>query len=167
MASRSHKEFLSILISLCGADANQRDGNGCTALFYTVTLGYAECTEMLLSCGVLTDTQDRKGRTPAHCGAAKGQLDTLRMLHNHGGDLAKENNKGELPLTDAVRSERRDLVRWWLELHGDKIDMVDKYGKSATRSVDICSILMNNKASVNKLAVGLGGRVSSPLDVAL
>ena len=62
---------------------------------------------------------------------------------------------------------RRRQVRWWLELHSDKIDMVDKYGKSATRSVDFCSILMNNKASVNKLAVGLGGRVSSPLDVAL
>ena len=172
-ASRGHKECLSILITLCGADVNQRDGNGCTALFYTVTLGYAECTEMLLSCGALTDTQDRKGRTPAHCGAAKGQLDTLRMLHNHGGDLAKENNKGELPLTDAVRSERRDLVRWWLELHGDKVDMVDKDGKSAlhvaaaTRSVDICSILVDNRASVNKLAVGPGGKVSSPLDVAV
>ena len=62
---------------------------------------------------------------------------------------------------------RRRQVRWWLELRSDKIDMVDKYGKSATRSVDFCSILMNNKASVNKLAVGLGGRVSSPLDVAL
>ena len=55
MASRSHKEFLSILISLCGADANQRDGNGCTALFFIVTLGYAECMEKLLSCGGLTD----------------------------------------------------------------------------------------------------------------
>ena len=43
---------------------------------------------------------------------------------------------------------------------------MDKYGKSATRSVGICSILKDNKASVNKLAVGLGGRVSSPQDVA-
>ena len=126
MASRSHKEFLSILISLCGADANQRDGNGCTALFFIVTLGYAECMEKLLSCG---------------------------------------------GLTDAVRSERRDLVRWWLELYGDK---VDKDGKSelhvaaATRSVDICSNLVNNKARVNKLVVGLGGKVPSPLlDVAV
>ena len=79
MASRSHKEFLSILISLCGADANQRDGNGCTALFFIVTLGYAECMEKLLSCG---------------------------------------------GLTDAVMSERRDLVRWWLKLDGDKGDKV-------------------------------------------
>ena len=43
-ASRGHKECLSILISLCGADVNLRDGNGCTALFYTVTLGFVECT---------------------------------------------------------------------------------------------------------------------------
>ena len=104
----------------------------------------------------------KEGPHPAHCGAAKGQLDTLRLLHNHGGDLAKGNNKGELPLTDAVRSGGG----WSSIIHGDKIDMVDKYGKSATRSVDICSILMDDKASVNKLAVGLGGRVSSPQDVA-
>ena len=83
------------------------------------------------------------------------------IINSRPGDLAKEINKGKLPLTDAVRSERRDLVRWWLELHGDK---VDKDGKSAlhvaaaTRIVDICSNLVNNKASVNKLMVGLGGR---------
>ena len=51
-ASRGHKECLSILISLCGADVNLRDGNGCTALFYTVTLGFVECTgEMCRSKG--------------------------------------------------------------------------------------------------------------------
>ena len=172
-ASRGHKECLSILITLCGADVNQRDGNGCTALFYTVTLGYVECTELLLGCGALTDLQDRKGRTPAHCGAAKGQLDTLRLLHNNGGDLAMENNKGELPLMDAVRSGRKDLVRWWLELYEDRVDKVNKDGKTAlhiaaaTRSVDICAILVDKKASVNKVAVSEGGKVSSPLDVAV
>ena len=172
-ASRGHKECLSILITLCGADVNQRDGNGCTALFYTVTLGYVECSELLLGCGALTDIQDRKGRTPAHCGAAKGQLDTLRLLHSHGGDLAMENNKGELPLMDAVRSGRKDLVRWWLELHEDKVDKANRDGKTAlhiaaaTRSVDICAILVDKKASVNKLAVNEGGKVSSPLDVAV
>ena len=172
-ASRGHKECLSILITLCGADVNQRDGNGCTALFYTVTLGYVECTELLLGCGALTDLQDRKGRTPAHCGSAKGQLDTLRLLHNNGGDLAIENNKGELPLMDAVRSGRKDLVRWWLELHEDKVDKVNKDGKTAlhiaaaTRSVDICAILVDKKASVNTVAVSEGGKVTSPLDVAV
>ena len=44
------------------------DGNRCTALFCTVTLGCTECTVMLLSCGVLTDTQERKGRTPRTAG---------------------------------------------------------------------------------------------------
>ena len=44
----------------------------------------------------MTELQDRKGRSPAHCGAAKGQLDTLRILRSHGADLAAENNKGEV-----------------------------------------------------------------------
>ena len=53
-------------------------------------------SELLLECGAVTELQDRKGRSPAHCGAAKGQLDTLRMLRSHGADLAAENNKGEV-----------------------------------------------------------------------
>ena len=65
------------------------------------------------------------------------------------------------------------MVRWWLELHEDKVDKVNKDGKTAlhvaaaTRSVDICAILVDKKASVNKLAVSEGGKVSSPLDVAV
>ena len=53
-------------------------------------------SELLLECGAVTELQDRKGRSPAHCGAAKGQLDTLRILRSHGADLAAENNKGEV-----------------------------------------------------------------------
>ena len=48
-ASRGHRECLSILITLCGADVDMRDGNGCTALFYTVTLGFVECTGEMCS----------------------------------------------------------------------------------------------------------------------
>ena len=55
----------------------------------------------------------------------------------------------------------------------DHYQEVNKDGKTAlhvaaaTRSVDICAILVDKKASVNKLAVSEGGKVSSSLDVAV
>ena len=53
-------ECLSVLLTLCGAEVNTVDGNGCSPLFYTVTLGYAECTELLLESGADPDIRDRK-----------------------------------------------------------------------------------------------------------
>lgn len=54
-----------------------QDSNGCTALHYAVTLGHADATAMLLELGADPNRQDRKGRTPAHCGCAKGQFETV------------------------------------------------------------------------------------------
>lgn len=45
-----------------------------------MTLGHADATAMLLDLGADPNRQDRKGRTPAHCGCAKGQFETV--IHN-------------------------------------------------------------------------------------
>lgn len=55
------------------------DSNGCTALHYAVTLGHADATYTLLDLGADPNRQDRKGRTPAHCGCAKGQFETVNF----------------------------------------------------------------------------------------
>lgn len=39
-ASRGHSDCLETLIALCGAEVDLTDANGCTALFYAVTLGH-------------------------------------------------------------------------------------------------------------------------------
>ena len=62
-ASRGHNECLEALYTLCGAELDAVDNNGCTALFYAVTLGHADCTEVLLKFGSEYNRQDRKGRT--------------------------------------------------------------------------------------------------------
>lgn len=77
-ASRGHTECISVLINLCGAPTDLIDSNGCTALHYAVTLGHADATYILLDLGADPNRQDRKGRTPAHCGCAKGQFETVR-----------------------------------------------------------------------------------------
>ena len=62
-ASRGHTDCIETLVTLCGAEVDVIDSNGCTALFYAVTLGHADSTQLLLSFGAEPNRQDRKGRT--------------------------------------------------------------------------------------------------------
>lgn len=126
-------------MALCGADVDLIDSNGCTALFYAVTLGHADCAQLLLDCGANPNHQDKKGRTlvfhfhltfslfstdstiyqfnrssPAYCGATKGQTETLRLLVQHQADLWLRSAKGDVALHEAVASGRKDLVLWIL-----------------------------------------------------
>ena len=48
-----------------------------------------------------------QGRTPAHCGAAKGQLETLKLLARYGAALWQQTLQGDLPLHCAVQSGRK------------------------------------------------------------
>ena len=50
-------------MALCGTDVDLVDSNGCTALFYAVTLGHADCAQLLLNYGANPNHQDNKGRT--------------------------------------------------------------------------------------------------------
>jgi hypothetical protein len=47
-ASCEHSDCLETLVALCGAEVDLLDANGCTALFYDVTLGRADCAQLLL-----------------------------------------------------------------------------------------------------------------------
>ena len=64
----------------------------------------------ILSLGANPNIQDRKGRSPAHCAASKGQFEALKILHSNNGDLWLSNVRGDLPIHDAVHSGRKDLV---------------------------------------------------------
>ena len=174
-ASRGHRECLSVLSVLTDINVNMTDHNGCTSLFYTVTLGYVECTELLLKCGARTDLRDRKGRTAVHCGAAKGQLETLKVLRSYNAEMWPVNNKGETALHLAVRSGRRDLISWLLHLNPACVDQASKEGRTAlhvaaaTNNAEICAILLDWQADINTtMMAGTGaGKPTTPLDVAL
>lgn len=153
-ASRGHTECISVLINLCGAPTDLIDSNGCTALHYAVTLGHADATYILLDLGADPNRQDRKGRTPAHCGCAKGQFETVRktiewfcvrrntnkfsapsrrqvkMLRDRKANLWLRNAKGDLPLHEAAASGRRELVLWLLDQRPKHVNTTSNDGRT-------------------------------------
>ncbi|XP_076305815.1 uncharacterized protein LOC143222756 [Tachypleus tridentatus] len=172
-ASRGHVDCVETLISLCGAEVDTIDSNGCTALFYAVTLGHADCTQLLLQYGAQPNRQDRKGRTAAHCGASKGQLETLKILRSNGGNLWLTNVRGDLPLHEAIQSGRKDLVLWLLSLNPDAVNAQNLNGRTAlhiaalTDNVEMCKILLDSRANINAVLRTSKGQLMTPLDATI
>ena len=122
------------------------DHNGSTPLFYAVTLGHNECTSLLLSYGANTNHKDKKGRTPAHCAAARGQLEALKILAKNKANLWLPNIRGDICLHDAVHSGRKDLVRWLLARNASKVNFPNNDGKcplhvaAISGNVEMCKV---------------------------
>lgn len=81
----------------------EKDSNGCTALHYAVTLGHADATAMLLDLSSDPNRQDRKGRTPAHCGCAKGQFETVSQ-HNFSLALPAQHKRKRMNSNNRIRN---------------------------------------------------------------
>jgi ankyrin repeat protein len=83
---------------------------------------------------------------PAHCGAAKGQLETLRILGTHGANLWVRNVRGDYPLHEAVVSGRKDLVLWLLTQRPDAVNSPNNDGRcplhiaAINNNVEMCKV---------------------------
>ncbi|CAD6993854.1 unnamed protein product [Ceratitis capitata] len=172
-ASRGHTECIDTLISLCGAPTDLIDSNGCTALHYAVTLGHADATARLLDLEADPNRQDRKGRTPAHCGCSKGQFETVKLLKERGANLWLRNAKGDLPVHEASSSGRRELVEWLLEQRPKQVNTTSNDGRSLLHIAanndytDVCKMLLDYGGDINAIYRNSKGVVYTPLDCAL
>ncbi|XP_074595007.1 uncharacterized protein LOC141850321 [Brevipalpus obovatus] len=171
-SSRGHVDTVETLINLCGAEIDVIDSVGCSPMFYSVTLGHADCTQLLLESGAEPNRQDHKGRTAAHCGAAKGQFETIKILANHGANLWMRNIRGDLPLHEAIKSGRKELVRWLLLQMPSAVNTANSRGRTPlhvaaiNNNLEMCKILIDSGAEVNPV-MKLDGHLITPLDAAL
>jgi ankyrin repeat protein len=172
-ASRGHTRCIEILIKLCGAQTDLIDSNGCTALFYAVTLGHADATVKLLDQGADPNRQDRKGRSPGHCGCAKGQFETVKLLNARGANLWLRNARGDLPVHEAAASGRIELVEWLLQQKPNHINSSSNDGRTIIHiaagndNIDMVKRLIELGADVNAVYRNAKNVVKTPLDCAL
>lgn len=171
-ASRGHEDCIGSLITLCGADVNKPDHSGCTPLFYAVTLGHTKVTKTLLDFGALPNVQDKKKRTPAHGGAAKGQLENIKVLSMFKANLWIANAKGNLPFHEAIQSGRKDLVIYFLSQKPEAVEFESSDGKkplhlaAMVNNTDLCSIFLEYKAEINSICRSTRRRLMTPVDIA-
>ncbi|XP_070576603.1 inversin-A-like [Ptychodera flava] len=170
--SRGHPECVKTLVVDCKSEVDPKDKNGCTPLFYALTLGHLKCVSLLLEYNASTTTQDIKGRSPAHCAAVKGNLGCLKLLANAKAPLNMANKAGNHPLHDAIHKGHRDVVQYLLEFGCDPnsandAGMTALHQAAAANNEVICKMLVDAGARVNEIMKTDEFKYSTPLDSAM
>ncbi|XP_063977686.1 inversin-A isoform X3 [Diachasmimorpha longicaudata] len=172
-ASRGHARCVEALVNLCGLQPDYVDDNGCSAVHYAATLGHADATALLLRLGADPNRQDRKGRTPALCAAAKGQLETLKILAQHGGSLHARTVRGTGVAHEAVLSGRIELIEWLAKKKPSTLDVATHDGRTPLHVaalhgyLDICKVLLDHGVRINAIFQTIKSGSMTPLDAAL
>ena len=160
-----------------GAEVDELDVHGNSALWVAVRLSRKESVGLLLAAGANANLRGKNGWTPLHltafCGSAVGDIGIAKLLVNAGADVnAVEPKYGETPLHYAVRvAESPDLVRLLL-VSGAKIDAQSYPGQDtalqfsvARRNHTITEILLDAGASATIVnSVGFVPQQQAPED---
>jgi len=110
---------------------------------------------------------------PALCAAAKGQLETLKILSQHGGSLHARTVRGTGIGHEAVASGRIELIKWLAKRRPSTLDVATHDGKTPLHVaalhgyLDACKVLLDHGARINAVLRTSKGNSMTPLDAAL
>ncbi len=120
-----------------GADLDERNRRGNTALYYAALEGHADVVRVLAEAGADIDVDNNFGSTPLHVASRGGHVDVIRVLATYGADLNVRNLTGgsasrlaggsgfqlhqrglqsSTPLEKAARSGQFEAVKALIEL---------------------------------------------------
>jgi|GEM_PF-3435258 len=85
-----------------GANVNDRDKSGKTALHTSAGMGNRECSEALINGGADIQGKCLNNQTPLHEAAKSGMNDIITLLASHGADLNAVDKAGFTPLAWSV-----------------------------------------------------------------
>ena len=101
-----------------GADVNMKNDNGVWFLLVASGHGNARTVNLLLEKGIdvnITDDYDYDNNTALSTAVINAKYDVVELLLEKGADINKENNKGDTPLIQAIRSEDIYMVELLLQ----------------------------------------------------
>jgi ankyrin repeat protein len=155
-AMRGNVEAVRSLLR-SGADVNEAQGDGMTALHWAARLGDAELAQILIYAGSRLDAGTRIGSyTPLHVATREGKADVVEVLLEAGSDpQAVSTNSGTTPLHLAARAGDVRIVSKLIE-HGADVDVTESaWGQTpltfaaAMNRVDVIKVLLDAGADPN------------------
>ena len=101
-----------------GADVNQAQGDGVTALHWAARLGDIEMAQMLLAAGGNAQATTRSGRyTPLHLAAERASAPLVAALIKAGADVNVGTSTGATPLMFAAGAGDIETITALLDAH--------------------------------------------------
>ena len=94
-----------------GADVNEKDEEGRSALQFAAGYGEIECMEVLLEAGADIDAVDENKNTAAHYSAGYGNVESVSLLKKKGADLSLKNEEGKTAKEVAEMNEQDEVVK--------------------------------------------------------
>ena len=90
----------SILLLKKGAEPDDRDKDGQSALCKAASRGNVDLVKILLSAGAAVDLPDQRGETPLIKAATQGPLPVVRALLEAGADVNHRDKAGKTALQE-------------------------------------------------------------------
>ncbi|EAX93779.1 ankyrin repeat protein, putative [Trichomonas vaginalis G3] len=154
-SARFDVSSLCIYFFSLGANINQCDQFGETALHLAAQNNNKELIEFLLSHGVNINEPDNEGITALHKAAWSYNKETVELLLSHGANINDKDDYGEHVLHIAVWKANAELIELLLS-HGANINEGDFNGTTALHMAvdknnkEITELLLSHGASINK-----------------
>ena len=143
-----------------GADPNESDSSGETALHTAVGISHMPLVRVLLLHNAALDPPlSLCGWTPLHKAAARGNADILRLLLEFGADLRLKKTDGDLAIDLARRNNRETCVKlleWAVEMGAPDCDVLRP--RVVTSLQQLCAVAVR-KHYLQKNNIALDGRV--------
>ena len=95
-----------------GADVNERNEFGSTALIIAACRGRNQLVDILLRSGAeINATVEGSGRTALACAVEREHTETVRLLIEAGADLEMADKQGNTPLMIAKSKGSQEIVK--------------------------------------------------------
>jgi len=107
-ASMGDVDALKELIE-AGADLDDKDEEGRSALHFACGYGEVKCAEALLEAGANVDATDKNNNTALHYSAGYGRKDIVQLLIDSGANCTLRNLDGKTP-TDVAKLNNEEAV---------------------------------------------------------
>ncbi len=109
-----------------GADANERDSDGTTALHHAARLGALEIADQLIAAGAEVDAGTRYGITPLALAAASGGAELVTRLLAAGADPGATSREGQTVLMNAALNGTPAMIETLLS-HGANVNAAEQF----------------------------------------
>ncbi|EAW16815.1 ankyrin repeat domain-containing protein [Aspergillus fischeri NRRL 181] len=156
-AKAGHLDITRVLLESKRVDPDSKDKDGRTPLLLAASGEYKEVVHVLIQYGACPNHKDRFGYNALGAAAASGDIETMRLLLDHGAQINQRypyyHEYDGTPLMNAWRSGNTDAVIFLLE-RGADLDFHNGGGVTILSEVS-----RNNDEEVVKLLLEMGVQV--------
>ena len=156
-----------------GADVDELDNEGRTALHHAAQNGEVEVIKVLLDRGAEIDALDKDNRTPLHFAATERRTGAVKLLLQRGAKPNIEDRYGSTPLYSAIVGNagmplmgNQDLIDALVKAAPECVHLKNKYGETPFELARSCAneyIFEYVQDAANKFGV----KNEKPLDAAM